>query len=251
MIRKTINFILLACVILVVILSIRETILNNPYFILRKLSKEEGGIFSEGKELIFLVKYMGIIPVGIAKMKVEGVTIYNGKNVYKLLAQAEILKPISIFYKAKARIESYMDKKRLHSLQYIENLYLPHKDVKTKKIVYDQDKLIMRRENMKRRIPANTQDSLSSIFYLRTLDFKLNKTFTINLISKQEIYELKAEALKKDRGIWMIKATVARKDRSSSHGINFLIWLSDDARRLPLLFKSWTPAGLVIMRLIK
>ena len=47
---------------LILILSIKEKILNNPKNILKRLPSEEWSVFTEGKELVFLVKYFGIIP---------------------------------------------------------------------------------------------------------------------------------------------------------------------------------------------
>lgn len=250
MIKRIFGFILLACVILVIILSVKEMVIDNPEGILEKLPKEEWSVFTEGKELVFLVKYMGIIPIGKARIKVDGSIKYNRRNVYKLFAEAETSGFVSIFYKAKAGIESYMDKNKLHSLRYTENIILPDKDTETKEIIYDQDNLVMTRKDFKRKILPNTQDPLSATFYLRTQDFNVGKSFIINIISKEDIYELKANVLKKDGGIWMLKMAVARQNRSSYHGGNFSVWITDDARRLPLLIKGWTQIGLVTMRLI-
>jgi len=250
MIKKIFGFILLACIILVMILSVKEAVLNNPEGILKRLPKQEGNIFTKGKELVFLVKYMGIIPVGKAKIIVGGLTNYNGRDVYRLVVEAETQGFVSIFYKARARIESYMDKNKLHSLRYTENIILPDKGTETKEIIYDQDNLIMIRKDFKRKILPNTQDPLSAIFYLRTQDFNIGESFIINTITKEEIYELKANVFKKEGDIWMLKITVARKNKSSYHGGNFSVWITDDAMRLPLLIKGWTQVGLITMRLV-
>lgn len=250
MIKKIVGFILLGCVFLVIILSVKESLIDNPEGILKRLPKEEWSVFTEGKELVFLVKYMGIIPIGKARMKVDSSTKYNRRNVYKLFAEAETSGFVSIFYKAKAGIESYMDKNKLHSLRYTENIILPDKGAETKEIIYDQDNLIMTRKDFKRKILPNTQDPLSAIFYLRTQDFNVGQSFIINIISKEDIYDLKADILKKDGGIWMMKIAVGRQNKSSYHGGNFSVWISDDTMRLPLLVKGWTQVGLVTMRLI-
>lgn len=251
MIKRIFGFILLACVILVVILSVKETVIDNPEGILEKLPKEEWSVFTEEKELIFLVKYMGIIPIGKAKIKVDSSTSYNGRDVYKLLAEAETSGFAAIFYKAKARIESYMDKNKFYSLRYKEELILPDdKGPKIKEIIYDQENHIMTRANMKRKILPDTQDPLSAIFYLRIQDFNIEESIVMNTITKEENYEFKTDVTKKQDNLWMLKSKVQRQDRSSYHGVKFYLWLSSDLRRLPLLVKLWTQAGPITMRLI-
>lgn len=250
MIKKITGYILLGCTILITILFIKERILDNPHNILKKLPTEEWQVFSEGKELVFLVKYFGIIPIGKAKIRVDGSTRYTGRDVYKLVAEAETTGFISNFYKARAVIESYMDKDKLYSLRYIENLILPEKDIETKEIIYDQENLIMRRGNFKRKILPHTQDPLSAIFYLRFQDFNIGKSIVMNTITKQENYEFRTSVIGKQDDIWLLKSKVQRQDRSSYyHGVEFYLFISDDSRRLPLLIKSFTKIGLVTARL--
>lgn len=250
MIKKIFFFALIVCAMLILILSIKEKILDNPENILKRFSKEEWAVFSEGKELIFLAKYMNIIPLGKAKIRVDGSTRYMGRDVYKLVAEAQTSGLASIFYKAKARIESYMDKNKLYSLRYIENLILPEKDVETKEIIYDQENLIMTRGETRVKILPNTQDPLSAFFYLRAQDLDLNKSFNINTITKEDNYRLGVEVVKKIEGVWLLKSTLERQNKTRSGGV-FYIYLSDDQRRLPLLVKAWTKAGLVTIRLIE
>lgn len=195
---------------------------------------------------------MGIIPIGKVNIKVESLTTYNGREVYRLVVQTETTGFISNFYKARAVIESYMDKNKLYSLRYIENLILPEKDIETKEIIYDQENLIMRRGNFKRKILPNTQDPLSAIFYLRFQDFNIGKSIVMNTITKKENYEFRTSVIGKRDDIWLLKSKVQRQDRSSYyHGVEFYLFISDDLRRLPLLIKSFTKIGLVTARLIE
>ncbi|MDP2943867.1 MAG: DUF3108 domain-containing protein [Candidatus Omnitrophota bacterium] len=250
MIKKIFFFTLIVCVMLILILSIKEKILDNPKNILKRLPSKEWSVFTGSKELVFLVKYFGIIPIGKAKIRVDGSTRYEGRDVYKLVAEAETSNFASIFYQAKARIESYMDKNKFYSLRYKEELFLPDKEVETKEIIYDQENLIMTRGNFKRKILPNTQDPLSAIFYLRIQDFNICKSIVMNTITKKENYEFRASVIGKQDDIWLLKSKVQRQDRSSYyHGVEFYLFISDDSRRLPLLIKSFTKIGLVTARL--
>lgn len=250
MIKKIFFFALMVCAMLISILSIKEKILDNPENILKRLPSEEWSVFTEGKELVFLVKYFGIIPIGKAKIRVDGSMSYNGREVYKLVAEVQTSGFASVFYQAKARIESYMDKDKFYSLRYEENIILPDKDIETKEIVYDQENLIMQRGNFKRKILPNTQDPLSAIFYLRTQDFDINKSLSINTITKEENYEIKINVIKKLDGIFLLKLTVERQDKTRQVG-TFYLWLTDDLRKVPLLIKGWTKAGFITARLIE
>jgi hypothetical protein len=232
------------------VLCLKEAALDNPSNILKKLPKEKWDVFTEGREITILLKYFNIIPIGIVRIKTDGLTVYNGRDVYRLIAEIETSGFISNFYKAQAKFSSYMDKNKLHSLRYAESIILPDKNIETKEIIFDQDNLIMTRGNTKRKILPNTQDPLSTMFYLRTLDFGADKVFVSSLLSKEDIYGLKTKVFKKTEGIWKIKVTVARENRSFHRGGNFLVWITDDTRRLPLLIKTWTQIGLITTRLI-
>jgi len=269
MVKKIIGIIFVVGVILIIVLSIREGITNNPRRILNRLI-EKGGlakskglvpkdlIFKEGEGLNFSVKYMWIIPMGDADIELKELMNYQGHKVYHLVAKVETSKFISKFFNASARVESYMDTQKLHSLRYKEETYIPDHEPEIKDITYDQKNLVMELRGVKRKILPDTQDPISALFYIRTQEFESGKAFTINIITKEENYELRAEVLKRDVvstssgevGLWVVDSSVRRWDRSSHHGATFTIWFTDDERKLPILIKIKTKVGPVSARLV-
>lgn len=250
MFKKITGLILLGCLILILVLSIKETIENKPERIINKLPKEKWEIFDPNVELVYGAKYMNIIPVGTVSFKVKRSGEFQNKEVYHLVAHAETGSLLSFFYETKAVIQSYMDVEKLYSYRYWEEMCLPEGERRSKEILYDQEEYIAQRNGYKMKILPATQDPLSALFYLRAQRLEPEKEFSINILTDEENYEMKTNVLAKANDICHLVINVARWDRSSPHGVNFHVWMSDDERRLPLLIKAKTKAGPVTLRLV-
>ena len=261
MIKKALIFILLVTTTVVLVLSIRENIYNQPKRIWQSLINKqsvpfmkEGNVedlvFNANTTLIFVVKYMWIVSVGEVKITTSMINSSGGNEVYGLFITAQTQGLAREFYNGRAEIVSHIAKNTLLPLVYKENLYVSDSLDKTKTIVFDHKKLIAECEGKKYKIAQNTFDPLSSIYYLRVKELRMNEEFVINLISKEEIYEIVGKMIKKEDDVNLIEAVLQRKDKSSSHGGKFYLWITDDAMRLPLLIKAWTKAGLITARLV-
>jgi len=255
MIKKK-RLIFLCILILLIIHFLYKSVQNSPKEVLKNLLKNEK---LEGKNLKFVAKYFGLIPLGEVILKDRGTTDYQGRNVYLLSGEAETHDFFSFFFKAKAKIESFIDKENLHSLLFFQHLETSNKPDEDKKIIYDQKNHIMEFEGVKRVISPDTQDPLSAIFYMRRQDFEVGKVFDINLNTNQKNYRLLAKIIKRDEfkidekkiGIWILKADVRRRDKSPRHSSSFAIWFIDNPSKTPILIKAMTNIGSITARLIK
>ena len=214
----------------------------------RDLSQEE--LFKEGRLFRLKLTYMGFLPVGEAEIRVGALEVLGNGQAYKLTAIARTSGLISRIYQATAKVTSYMDKTKLHSLKYLEEIETKD-EIKTKEIIFDQVNHVATRKDRQYKILPDTQDGLSSFFSMLSRDFKVGGSFSSFLITKEANYEFQTKVLDKKDDVWKVAVSVGRQDKSSSHGGSFIFNVLDGKCKIPLSIKGWTQAGLVTARLIE
>ncbi|RMF86615.1 MAG: DUF3108 domain-containing protein [Nitrospinota bacterium] len=210
------------------------------------VQREEGGVpFGPGERLRFQVTWLGI-PAGEAEFQVVSQTVWKGKPVYHLVATVRSSQFLSLFYKIRDRLESYWDRTYLipwyFSLRQREGRYRSYREV-----IFDhaQSQALYQKNRRPPRaipVPNGVQDSLSSLYYLRTLPLQVGQRLTIPLwvgsgVKSVEVRVLRREALETRWG--EIEAFVVQPLITEGEGIfrdkrDLLIWLSSDRRKLPL-----------------
>jgi hypothetical protein len=99
-------------------------------------------------------------------------------------------------------------------------------------------------------LPADTQDPLSALYVLRTLDFKPGLTMTMPVSLNSETYRVKVTVGDRETitsGVGALrcwKVTPSVLDAAAKpEAATFTVWISDDARRLPVLLQADLPVG--------
>jgi hypothetical protein len=232
---------------------------NNPYAIIKSLGPEISGL-TNPKELVFKVNLFGFLPVGSAVIKNEGIELYKSKKVYHLSAEARASGFVGRLYPAKSRLDSYIDKEKLHTLRFTQSLALPEKPENTKEVLYDQDNNIMEIKGERRQILADTQDNLSAIFYIQHQKLEVGKTFDINVNTNQKNYRLLAEVIEKTEyaidkgkvGVWVMHADIRRRDKNNPyHRSSMTVYFLDNADKTPLLIKVMASGFYITARLVE
>jgi hypothetical protein len=203
------------------------------------------------------VNYLGFLPTGQAELKNMGIEIYQGKEVYHLLAEAKVSKFMSKFLNAKAIINSYIDKNKLHSLRFTQTSILPDKPKDEKEVLYDQEKNIMELRGVRRQILPDTQDPLSAMFYIQHQPLELGKEFDININTNQKNYRLYVKVIRKEEylvdnktvRLLLLQGDIRRRDKNPYHKSTFNLWILDNQYKIPILIKAMTNGGLITIRL--
>ena len=252
MFKKVILVSFLVIVLICLVQFTKESILNNPqkiydnifpkYKYLTDLSSKDK-VYASQRNLTYTLTYMNLIPLGKVGMFAEK----EGKRIL-LKAAVELIDVAKKLYKVEVRVQSLIDKNTFYPLKYTEIINLPEKK-KMKEIVYNQSTHIMEREGKKYKIPPLTLCPISAFYYLQTQDFKLGQKYEMNIVSKEDVYLLKMEAIEKKGNIFKLKGSVRRRNLSSTHGTDFTLWISEDLR-VPLLFKVTTEAGSLTARAV-
>jgi len=259
--------IIMACGMVLIVfmtaLFIMEYINSSPAAILGKLPPQKISAASgkllpkEGEKLSYIMKYLWIIPVAVAEIEIGEKGNYRNHRIYPLTAKAGVSKFISTFIKAEGAIKSYVDVKKLHPWRYEEKSHAEGHRPSDKVIFYYQDAHIMEFKDIKRKIPANTQDPLSALFYLRWHDYEKTKNMAFNVNSNKENYTLETKFLRKERtkfgrdskGLLVLQSNIRSPKKYSKSEAKIVTYVTNDALRLPILLKIRTKFGPLNIRL--
>jgi len=249
---KKILLILVAGLILISIFAFYYN--NNPKVIISFLLKKGG--FKQG-DLIYRVNLFGIIPVANAVFKAERIEEYNGQKVYHLSATAQSLKIFSKFFSGYAALDSYIDIQTHNPILFKEKTIITDKKAVNKEVLYDHKNGVMNISGVKRQIFPDTQDPLSSIFNIRSMNFDNKKDLEMNMNTNQKNYILKGTAQHKDISVnkkiyktVFLRADIRRKDKNPYHQSKITMVLLKEKENIPILIKVFASGFLINAKLV-
>jgi hypothetical protein len=209
------------------------------------------------ESLKFSVQY-GFVHAGTAWLEIPEVRQYKGHEVYLLLARAESNAFFSRFYRVRERIESYWDRRGLYSRRYLEDRR-EGKFRQQSNIVFDPVRNeAVYSDGRTFPVPARVQDALSAFYYFRTQALPLGGSIVFHYHASRKSQPLQVKVLGRER-IETPAGTfdcVAVEPILKAGGIfknsgRLVIWVTDDARRMPVLMKSKVAIGSVSVVLVE
>lgn len=193
---------------------------------------------------------------GSSLMQVQNITRVDGRRAYRIVMKAESNSFVSKFYKVRDRAESFIDAESLYSRRFVKRLREGgyEKDIDVR---FDQ-------ENRKARytdgesfdVPPGVHDVLSAFYYVRTVPLPAGGSLSIPTHDNKKSYEMLVKVHRRERvqvpaGTFdcvvvepILKSEGVFKSKGSIH-----VWLTDDARRIPVLVKSKIPIGSISVSL--
>jgi len=213
--------------------------------------------FKPGESLKFSVQY-GFIKAGYAWLQVESVRRDAGHPIYELVARAESNGFFDHVYKVRNRIESDWDTTGHFSRRYAEDRHEGHYRAKSE-IRFDYDRQEARYDDGQTfPIPPEVQDALSSFYYTRTLALPLGGSVFFDYHASHRSQPLEVKVIGRER----VKVPagefdcVAIEPVLNAGGIfknkgRLVIWITDDARRMPVLMRSKVTIGSVSVLLVE
>lgn len=212
----------------------KDKFLDTPSAVLKKIYP--GPVFGEsGSSFVFDIYYASLLPFGTLTFSTR---TQGNKTVYSVEA-TPVGGILGRRIDAAARLEAFMSQEGW-SEQYLETTRYRQK-TKTKTIDFDRQALVAARGNKKIKIPTDTFDPLGGFMSLLALPLGTNPQ-SIKCLAEDVIYEMRATVIDSHEGISHILVEIQRGDGSPGHRASFHVWINDKTR-LPLVFKSWTPAG--------
>ncbi|MFQ5780885.1 MAG: DUF3108 domain-containing protein [Nitrospiria bacterium] len=209
--------------------------------------------YAPGERLVYDVRYFGI-NAGTAVLEVLEKTEMKEREVYHVLSTARSNDFISHFYPVDNRIESFIDTEGLYS-HFIKIKQRQGKRRREKLIDFNQahHRAVQIKNNRSEifEIPPNVQDSLSALYFFRTLGpVEVGSSTFINVHESRKNWELEIQVLEKEllstkAGTFdtiKVKALVRYEGLLMDKG-DVYIWFTDDIRRIPVKIKSKIKIG--------
>lgn len=213
--------------------------------------------FGPGEECTFQIGF-GIIDAGEATLTVESELEYYGSRVFHLRTRARSNRFFTAFFRVRDQADSYLDVDGMVTRYF--NKHLREGDFQRDvEIHFDHDDgkayFPDGREN---EIPQGTQDVLSAFFRVRAMELNDGDEIVLPTHGDKELYDLRVivhgrEVLDTALGkIRCVKVQPMMDDEGLfKHRGDLFVWLSDDARRIPVLLQANIPVGAIEGKLTK
>jgi hypothetical protein len=173
---------------------------------------------------------------------------------------------ISVFFPVEDRVESLLPKVPPPQLGLPRDFRMKVREGKhrrDKEIIFDHDKGKARYidhlngEKVELEIKKNTYDPYSSFYYVRTLPLEVGKSVFVSLLDNKQLWNVEIQVLKKEKLDTILGEvnTILIKPLMKSEGIfqrkgEIYIWLTDDARRIPVKMKTKVAIGSITATLV-
>ena len=230
---------------------------------LQKLNnvKTANHAFISGEKLTYVISWSKILKAGTAVMEVKEEKTPEGRRVYLLTSSARSAGIVSVFYPVADMVQSILDAEELYSLSYALN-QRHGKRKKIRTMTFDHANAVVLTitngvEQEASAIPARVQDSLSSLYYVRTReDLATGKSIFVDVHDSGKNWSVEMQILGKEK----IKTpagefnTIKVKTYPKYEGVfqnkgEIFVWFTDDARKIPVLMKSTIAIGSIVAAL--
>jgi Protein of unknown function (DUF3108) len=212
------------------------------------------------EKLVFDLTWTGI-KAGTATQE-----IFADKDSVRVISTARSADWISVFFPVEDRVESILTKTVPPLLGLPKDYRLKTREGKRRKdkeIIFKhaKGKAVyidhLGGERAEIAIGPNTYDAYSSFYYVRTLPLTIGKSVYVSILDNKELWNVEVQVLRKEKldTIFGEVNTILIKPLIKSEGIferkgEIFIWLTDDARRIPVKMQTKVMIGSVTATLV-
>jgi Protein of unknown function (DUF3108) len=222
-------------------------------------SSQKQTAFDVGEQFVFRVHYE-IINAGYATLNIKEATI-NNKSVYHVIGKGSTTGVSSLFFKVNDTYESYIDKETGNPYQFVRKIY-EGGYTKNQEGFFNQEENKILVKDYKRNteknfsVTKNTQDILSSFYYLRNYpniekmkpgEFVAIDMFFDDKTTKFRLKFIGREDIRTKFGVvsTMIFKPTVQTGRVFKEEESLTIWISDDDNRIPIRIKASLLVGAI------
>ncbi len=213
--------------------------------------------YGDGEWFKFRIHY-GLITAGYATLEVDEKT-FQGKQVHHVKGYGKTVGVSRFFFKVEDDYQSYIDKDKDVPYRFIRRID-EGGHTKDLQIDFDHKKreaLVYNKKHATKEIftfPANTQDMVSSFYYLRnrldTNSIKEGQTIDMNMMFDNENYNFRLKFLGREvlntsfgkvpclKFRPYVQAGRVFKEKES-----LTVWVTDDENKMPILVKADLAVG--------
>jgi hypothetical protein len=220
--------------------------------------------FQSGEKLTYDISWSNILQAGKAVMEVIKEEGPGGGTAYRCISTAKSAGLVSRFYKVSDTIATVIDSQSVNSLAF--HLNQNHgKRKRLREMTFDHEKgmvsVVTDGQQSTYAVPQEVQDPLSSLYYIRSrqdVDFNPGKPIIVNVHEDDKTWAVEVQTIGREK----IKTplgefnTIKIKTYPRYEGVfqnkgEIFIWLTDDARKIPVLMKSTITIGSIVSTLVK
>ena len=215
-----------------------------------------------GEDLTFKVRY-GFIKAGIAHMRVVDLVNMDEQPQIHIQTTAQSVPAFNWIFKVDDVVNVYVDpvkmtpyyfEKKLREGTYKADLRVHYgisdSVARVEFVRYKEDMSIRKHKEYPVKIPANVFDILSAFYFIRTQPLEVGKSVYLSSHEKKKIYDLEVkvhrkETIKVDAGKFrcLVVEPVLQGEGIFKQKGRLLIWLTDDALKIPVQMTSKVTVG--------
>jgi Protein of unknown function (DUF3108) len=186
--------------------------------------------------------------LGMATFQVRGRSRYFDRDGLFLSVLAETTGAAAQLFRARDQVESYVDPKALLPYRTVLNLHEGRRRLTETLTISQEAGAAVSDKGLKIDIPVGTHDYLSFFYALRTFNLTPAKKSAISILVENKPKTLFVDAVKREtiqlgeQRIPAIALTLTTDDTEADK-YKLRMWVSDDARRLPLRLTAVTQLG--------
>lgn len=214
-------------------------------------SKRENHAYAVGEKLTFAVQYFNAT-AGYAILSIPEYSVQQGRVCLHVVAEAKTHPFFETFFKVRDRIETFIDADSQISWRYEKHIREGGYSADAF-YIFDQrgHRMVEPDKNHEVTVSAETQDVLSCFFWFRTMDLTPGHDMTINVAAdNMKSYQLLVNVLRKERvstlagdfDCILVQPHLMYDGIFQQKGEVFM-WISDDARRIPVKIQTKIAIG--------
>lgn len=204
--------------------------------------------FGPGEKLLFAIQY-GLIYAGDATLEVRNIAVLDSVKSYHIFSMARTNRAFDVIFKVRDHHEAFMDYENLYSLRFEKHLREGHFR-RDEVVVFDQERHLAIYKNKEVRIPPQTHDFLTALYFLRTIDLipgqavsMANHTGGKNYPIYVKIIGYEKVSVPAGEFDCVVVEPVLRTSSIFKHEGKLTIWMTDDNLKMPVLLRSKVIVG--------
>lgn len=213
--------------------------------------------FLPGETLSYTISWSKVINAGTAVMEVKKEPSEDGKQALRFISTARSIGVVDRFYQVRDVVQSVFDPLTRESLEYdLDQSHGPRKKKRTLRFEREKGTVVYSSNGIREvvEIKEQTQDALSSLYYLRMReDFIEGKSIVMDIHDSGKNWSVEVHVLGREKITTPVGEfnTIKVKTYPKYEGVfmhkgEIFMWLTDDRRKIPVLMKSTITIGSIV-----
>lgn len=184
---------------------------------------------------------------------------FDGKNAWHLQAFAHTENPYRMVFELDDQFDSYSETSNLASLQYELHLSERGQKVDTVERMVSSSKDPAPPDAVAARVLPGTRDPIGTLMYLRGMDWNKVKEVRSPVFDGHKLYDVRAVLVARDLSVSVTAGKFAATkieihvmdNGTEMKDAHFLLYISQDQERLPVLMEAVLPVATASVELTK